>query len=157
MAEWTQLALLSDGSGCDSRPRTGAKRHREHGGPATRAAENHSVVFMPLTNTATTSYESGEMTVVSPASRGVQKLDRHAAAEMLYSWIRPPSRSRRSMRKRIAAGRRERDSSVRACQSRSLKDCVPRVRRTWHFLRSGSRPGDDPVTGARPSSRGAIW
>src|SRR5205823_9348712 len=32
-------------------------------------------------------------------SRGVQKLDRHAAAAMSYSWMSPPSRSRRSTRR----------------------------------------------------------
>src|SRR5437868_2157865 len=37
----------------------------------------------------------------------VQKLDRHAAAAMSYSWMRPPSRSGRSMRKwpRCGCGR----------------------------------------------------
>jgi hypothetical protein len=31
---------------------------------------------------------------IAISARGVQKLDRHAAAAMSYSWMRPPSRSR---------------------------------------------------------------
>jgi hypothetical protein len=52
MVEWTQLALLSDGSGCDSRPRTGAKRHREHGGPCDQGSREPQRRVHALTNTA---------------------------------------------------------------------------------------------------------
>jgi len=36
-------------------------------------------------------------------ARRVQKLDRHAAAAMSYSWMRPPRRSRRSTRNGVGA------------------------------------------------------